>query len=165
MTSNPPSQLTFTGSTEIGKSDANAPHGEKNIVELGGTRRSSCSTTRFGRAVQGAIASKYRNTGQLCLRNRLLCRPACTTSCEELEPASEMARWATAAASLTKASDRCQAWPNREHIAEPWRRPTVRWGKRHALGGTFFEPHPDPVRQDAVAREETFGPVAPLFRI
>jgi succinate-semialdehyde dehydrogenase/glutarate-semialdehyde dehydrogenase len=124
-------------------------------------------------AVAGAIASKYRNTGQTCVcANRLLVQSGVYDAfTRKLVDAVQKLRvgdglkGATDQGPLidTKALAKVE-----EHIADAVSKgaKVAFGGKGHALGGTFFEPTvlTGVTTQMAVAREETFGPVAPLFR-
>jgi succinate-semialdehyde dehydrogenase/glutarate-semialdehyde dehydrogenase len=124
-------------------------------------------------AVEGAVASKYRNTGQTCVcTNRLLVQDSVydafaaklSSAVQKLRPAIGLEAGATQGpliddAAVAKVED---------HIRDAQQKGAkiLVGGKRHALGGRFFEPTilTDVTPQMAVAREETFGPVAPLFR-
>jgi succinate-semialdehyde dehydrogenase / glutarate-semialdehyde dehydrogenase len=176
MTSNPRvKKVTFTGSTEVGKQLMAQSAGtmKKLSMELGGNAPFLVfDDADLDAAVQGAMASKFRNTGQTCVcANRILVQQSVYDAFAE--------KLATAIAALkvgngfdegvgqgplidTHAVDKVE-----EHIADAVAHGArIRLGgKRHALGGTFFEPTlltgVTPAMK--VAREETFGPVAPLF--
>jgi len=124
-------------------------------------------------AVEGAIASKYRNTGQTCVcanrfyvqdgvyeafARKLADKVAEMKVGNGLEPGVVQGPLIDA-----KAVEKVE-----EHIADAVGKgaKVVVGGKRHALGGTFFQPTvlAEVTAAMAVAREETFGPVAPLFR-
>ncbi len=177
LTANPiVRKLTFTGSTEIGKVLMQQCAGtmKKVSMELGGNAPFIVfDDADMDEAIEGAIASKYRNTGQTCVcANRFLVQDGVY---EEFS-----ARLAEAAAKLTVGDglkgvthqgpliDMAAVEKVEAHIADAVGKgaAVAAGGSRHALGGTFFEPTvltgvtPDM----AVAREETFGPVAPLFR-
>ena len=125
-------------------------------------------------AVAGAIASKYRNTGQTCVcANRLLVQaPVYEAFTRKLVAAVAKLRVGDGLQGRHRpgTADRCErarqgrGAPRR--CAEQGRADRVQGGQRHALGGTFFEPTvlADVTPKMLVAREETFGPVAPLFR-
>jgi succinate-semialdehyde dehydrogenase/glutarate-semialdehyde dehydrogenase len=177
MTSNPiVRKLTFTGSTEVGKVLLQQCAGtiKKTSMELGGNAPFIVfDDADLDAAVEGAIASKYRNTGQTCVcANRLLVQDGVYDA---------FAAKLAAAVSKLKIGDGLKGETQQgpliddkavakveEHIADAVKKGAriIAGGKRHALGGTFFEPTilADVTTQMAVAREETFGPVAPLFR-
>jgi succinate-semialdehyde dehydrogenase/glutarate-semialdehyde dehydrogenase len=177
MTGNPTvRKVTFTGSTEVGKKLMVQCAGtvKKLSLELGGNAPFIVfDDADLDAAVQGAIASKYRNTGQTCVcANRLLVQDGVY---EEFS-----AKLAVAVAKL-RVGDGLEGPTDQgplidakavakveEHIADAvGKGAQVAWGgKRHALGGTFFEPTilTGVTAHMLIAREETFGPVAPLFR-
>ncbi len=177
MTSNPiVRKVSFTGSTEIGKVLMRqcADTVKKVSLELGGNAPFIVfDDANLDDAVQGAIASKYRNTGQTCVcANRLLVQDGVY---------DDFAARLAQAVSALKVSDGMEAGAQQgplidmkavekveEHIEDALAKGAriVLGGKRHALGGTFFEPTilADVTPAMKVAREETFGPVAPLFR-
>ncbi len=177
MTSNPiVRKLSFTGSTEIGKKLMQQCAGtvKKVSLELGGNAPFIVfEDADLDAAVEGALASKYRNTGQTCVcANRLLIQ-------DKVYDAFT-AKLATAVSKL-KVGDGLKGETQQgpliddkavakveEHIEDAVKKGAriVAGGKRHALGGTFFEPTilVDVNPQMKVAREETFGPVAALFR-
>ncbi|MFO1409272.1 MAG: NAD-dependent succinate-semialdehyde dehydrogenase [Steroidobacteraceae bacterium] len=177
LTSNPSvRKLTFTGSTEVGKKlmEQSAGTLKKLSLELGGNAPFIVfDDADLDAAVQGAIASKFRNTGQTCVcANRLLVQSGVY---------EEFARRLGAAVAALKVGDGL-AGPSdqgplidaaafakvREHIDDALAKgaKVAVGGKPHALGGTFFEPTvlTGVTTAMACAREETFGPVAPLFR-
>jgi succinate-semialdehyde dehydrogenase/glutarate-semialdehyde dehydrogenase len=177
MTSNPVvRKLTFTGSTEIGKKLMQQSAGtlKKLSLELGGNAPFIVfDDADLDAAVQGAIASKYRNTGQTCVcANRLLVQDGVydTFSAKLVDAVSKLRvgdglRGATDQGPLI---DRKALAKVEEHIADAVSKgaQVAYGGKRHALGGTFFEPTvvTNVTPAMLMAREETFGPVAPLFR-
>jgi succinate-semialdehyde dehydrogenase/glutarate-semialdehyde dehydrogenase len=169
-------KVTFTGSTAIGKQlmAQCASTVKKLSLELGGNAPFIVfDDADLDAAVQGALVSKYRNSGQTCVcTNRFLVQDGVY--------AAFAARLAEAVARL-KVGDGLRADTQQgplidegavrkveEHIADAISRGArvVSGGRRHALGGTFFEPTVlvDVTPAMAVAREETFGPLAPLFR-
>ena len=176
MTSNPlVRKLTFTGSTEVGKKLMAQCAGtlKKLSLELGGNAPFIVfDDADLDLAVQGAIASKYRNTGQTCVcANRLLVQDGVYDAfVAKLVEAVRKLRVGDGLKGSTEQGplidDKAVAKVE-EHIADALAKggQVALGGKRHALGGTFFEPtvltriKPDML----VAREETFGPVAPLF--
>ena len=177
LTSNPSvRKLTFTGSTGVGKQLMQQSAGtlKKLSLELGGNAPFIVfDDADLDAAVQGAIASKFRNTGQTCVcANRLLVQSGVY---------EEFARRLGVAVSALAVGDGL-AGPTdqgplidaaalakvREHIDDALAKGAkiAVGGKPHALGGTFFEPTvlTGVTTAMACAREETFGPVAPLFR-
>ena len=177
MTSNPiVRKVTFTGSTAVGKRlmEQCAGSVKKVSLELGGNAPFIVfDDADLDAAVQGAIASKYRNTGQTCVcANRLLVQDGVyeafagkLVDAVALLKIGDGLRGATDQGPLI---DMKAVAKVEEHIADALAKgaAVAAGGKRHALGGTFFQPtvltnvKPDMM----VAREETFGPVAPLFR-
>jgi succinate-semialdehyde dehydrogenase/glutarate-semialdehyde dehydrogenase len=176
MTSNPiVRKLTFTGSTEIGKLLAAqcTTTLKKVSLELGGNAPFIVfDDADLDAAVQGAIASKYRNTGQTCVcANRLLVQEGVYDAfVAKLVDAVRKLRVGDGLKGATEQGplidDKAVAKVE-EHVADALAKggKLALGGKRHALGGTYFEPtiitHVTPAMM--VAREETFGPVAPIF--
>jgi succinate-semialdehyde dehydrogenase/glutarate-semialdehyde dehydrogenase len=169
-------KLTFTGSTEIGKLLLEQCAGtvKKVSMELGGNAPFLVfADADLDAAVDGAIAAKYRNTGQTCVCvNRILV--------QDMIYDEFVARFAEAAAGL-RVGDALQAEVDQgplideaavekveEHIADAVAHgaKVMAGGHRHALGRTFFEPTvlAGVTAAMKVAREETFGPLAPVFR-
>jgi succinate-semialdehyde dehydrogenase/glutarate-semialdehyde dehydrogenase len=177
MTSNPQvRKLTFTGSTDVGKKlmAQCAATVKKLSLELGGNAPFIVfDDADLDAAVLGAIASKYRNTGQTCVcANRLLVQD---TVYEEfsgkLAEAVAKLRIGDGLAGATDQGPLIDAKALakvEEHIADAVAKgASVAWGgARHALGGTFFQPTilTGVTSQMLIAHEETFGPVAPLFK-
>jgi succinate-semialdehyde dehydrogenase/glutarate-semialdehyde dehydrogenase len=177
LTSNPlVAKITFTGSTETGKQLMAQCAGtvKKISLELGGNAPFIVfDDADLDAATAGAIASKYRNTGQTCVcANRLLVQAGIHDAfVAKLIEATRKLRVGDGLAGPTeqgplidsKAVDKVE-----EHIADALAKGArlALGGKRHALGGTFFEPTVliDVTSAMKVAREETFGPVAPVFR-
>jgi succinate-semialdehyde dehydrogenase / glutarate-semialdehyde dehydrogenase len=177
MTANPTvRKLTFTGSTEVGKKlmAQCAATIKKLSLELGGNAPFIVfDDADLDAAVQGAIASKYRNTGQTCVcANRLLVQEGVY---------AEFSSKLSAAVAKLRVGDGLKGATDQgplidakavakveEHVADALSKGAkiAAGGKRHALGGTFFEPTilTEVTPEMLVAREETFGPVAPLFR-
>jgi succinate-semialdehyde dehydrogenase/glutarate-semialdehyde dehydrogenase len=169
-------KLSFTGSTEIGKllMAQCATTVKKLSLELGGNAPFIVlDDADLDAAVEGAIASKYRNTGQTCVcANRLLVQDGVydafaaklAAAVRKLNPAPGLTEDATQGPLI---DDRAVAKVE-EHIADAVAKGArvVTGGRRHARGGRFFEPTvlADVTAGMALAREETFGPVAPLFR-
>ncbi len=177
LTSNPlVRKLTFTGSTEIGKLLMQQCAGtvKKMSLELGGNAPFIVfEDADLDAAVTGTIASKYRNSGQTCVcTNRLIVQEGVydefalklSRAVEKLQVGNGM----TEGTQQGPLIDPAAVAKVEEHIADALGKGAriVTGGKRHALGGTFFQPTilADVTRDMAVAREETFGPLAPLFR-
>jgi succinate-semialdehyde dehydrogenase / glutarate-semialdehyde dehydrogenase len=177
LTGNPTvRKLSFTGSTEIGKLLMAQCAGtvKKLSLELGGNAPFIVfDDADLDAAVKGAIASKYRNAGQTCVcANRILVQDAVHNDfAARLANAVKTLKVGAGAeegsvigplidpAGLAKVED---------HVADAVGKGAriVLGGKRHQRGGTFFEPTvlANVTTQMKIAREETFGPVAPLFR-
>jgi succinate-semialdehyde dehydrogenase/glutarate-semialdehyde dehydrogenase len=177
MTGNPKvRKLTFTGSTDVGKKLMAQCAGtmKKLSLELGGNAPFIVfDDADLDAAVQGAIASKYRNTGQTCVcANRLLVQAGVYDAfAAKLEEAVRKLRVGDGLAGITEQGpliDANAVAKVEEHIADALSKGArvALGGKRHALGGTFFEPTilTGVTPAMLVAREETFGPIAPLFR-
>jgi succinate-semialdehyde dehydrogenase/glutarate-semialdehyde dehydrogenase len=177
LTSNPRvAKITFTGSTEIGKllMAQCASTVKKVSLELGGNAPFIVfADADLDAAVAGAIASKYRNTGQTCVcANRLLVESRVYDAfVAKLIEATGKLRVGNGLEGPTEQGpliDAKAVAKVEEHIADALAKGAklVLGGKRHALGGSFFEPTiltgVTPAMK--VAREETFGPVAPIFR-
>jgi len=177
LTSNPTvRKLSFTGSTEVGKRlmAQCAPTLKKVSLELGGNAPFIVfDDADVDAAVAGAMASKYRNAGQTCVcANRLLVQDGVY---------EEFARKLAAQVAALKVGAGTEEGVNQgplidaqalekveAHVADAVEKGArvLTGGKRHAKGGTFFEPTvlADVTPAMRCAREETFGPVAPLFR-
>ena len=176
LTSNPTvRKLSFTGSTGIGKVLMAQCAGtvKKVSLELGGNAPLIVfDDADLDRAVAGAMASKYRNTGQTCVcANRLLVQDGVYDEFTE--------RFRAEVAKLEVGDGRgdVQQGPLidmaavekvEEHISDAVGKGArvAAGGARHALGGQFFQPTvlTDVTPEMKIAHEETFGPVAPLFR-
>jgi len=169
-------KVSFTGSTEIGKllMAQSASTVKKLSLELGGNAPFIVfEDADLDAAVDGAIASKYRNTGQTCVcANRLLVQDSVydtfagklAEAVKKLQPAPGTDPGSTQGPLIDdRAVEKVES-----HIADATAKgaTVLVGGKRHALGGRFFEPTilTGVTPEMAVAREETFGPVAPLFR-
>jgi succinate-semialdehyde dehydrogenase / glutarate-semialdehyde dehydrogenase len=169
-------KITFTGSTEIGKllMSQCASTVKKISLELGGNAPFIVfDDADLDAAVAGALASKYRNTGQTCVcANRLLVQAAVyDTFVAKLVEATKKLRVGHGLDGPTEQGpliDAKAVAKVEEHIADALAKgaKVVLGGRRHALGGTFFEPTilTGVTAAMKVAREETFGPVAPVFR-
>ena len=177
MTSNPKvRKVTFTGSTEVGKKLMAQCAGtvKKLSLELGGNAPFIVfDDADLDAAVQGAIASKYRNTGQTCVcANRLLVHDGVYNEfSKKLAAVVAKLRVGDGLAGVTDQGpliDAKAVAKVEEHIADALRNgaSVALGGKRHALGGTFFEPTilTGVTSRMLIAREETFGPIAPLFK-
>ncbi len=169
-------KLTFTGSTEIGRQlmVECAKDIKKVSLELGGNAPFIVfDDADLDAAVEGALVSKYRNNGQTCVcANRLYIQEGVydafveklTAAVARLNIGNGLENGVTTGPLIdAKAMAKVQ-----EHIDDAVGKGArvVVGGKPHALGGTFFEPTVlvDVPRNAAVAKEETFGPLAPLFR-
>jgi succinate-semialdehyde dehydrogenase / glutarate-semialdehyde dehydrogenase len=177
LTSNPIVRaITFTGSTRVGKllMEQSASTVKKVSLELGGNAPFIVfDDADLDRAVEGAIASKFRNMGQTCVcANRILVQDSI---------------YETFAGKLAERASKMKVGPGNEegvvqgplineaglkkveaHVADALAKgaAALTGGRRHALGHTFFEPTvlTGATRDMRLASEETFGPVAPLFR-
>ncbi len=177
MTSNPiVRKLTFTGSTEVGKQLTAQCAGtmKKVSMELGGNAPFIVfDDADLDAAVDGAIASKYRNTGQTCVcTNRLLIQAGVydqfATKLATAVAAMKVGDGLKGDVQQGPLIDEGSVQKVEEHIADAVAKgaTVALGGKRHELGGTFFQPTIlcNVTPQMLVAREETFGPVAPLFK-
>ncbi len=177
MTSNPTvRKLTFTGSTEIGKllMEQCAGTVKKMSLELGGNAPFIVfDDADIEMAVKGAIASKYRNAGQTCVcANRILVQDgvydAFTKRLAEAAGAMKVADGFEPGAVIGPLIDMKAVEKVEAHIGDALKKGAkiVIGGKRSALGGSFFEPTvlTDVTTDMLITREETFGPVAPLYR-
>ncbi|MGQ0585972.1 MAG: NAD-dependent succinate-semialdehyde dehydrogenase [Gammaproteobacteria bacterium] len=177
LTSNPiVRKVSFTGSTEVGKLLMRqcADTLKKMSLELGGNAPFIVfDDADLPAAVEGAMTAKYRNTGQTCVcANRLIVQDGI---------------YDKFAAALAEAARKLRVGPGTEdgvqqgplinadalakveaHVADAQAggARVLAGGKRHALGGTFYEPTvlADVTPKMRIANEETFGPVAPLLR-
>jgi succinate-semialdehyde dehydrogenase/glutarate-semialdehyde dehydrogenase len=177
LTSNPiVRKLSFTGSTEIGKVLMAQCAGtvKKLSLELGGNAPFIVfDDANLDAAVEGAVASKYRNSGQTCVcTNRVLVQDSVydafasklAVAVKALKPAPGLEPGATQGPLIDDAA--VQKVESHIRDAQSKGAKVLVGGHRHVLGGRFFEPTvlTDVTPQMAVAREETFGPLAPLFR-
>ncbi|MDP4023853.1 NAD-dependent succinate-semialdehyde dehydrogenase [Methylobacterium sp. NEAU 140] len=177
LTSNPlVKKITFTGSTEVGKVLLEQAAGtvKKVSMELGGNAPFIVfDDADLDRAVAGAMLAKYRNSGQTCIcTNRFLVQEGIYEAFAE--------RMAEAAKGLKVGNgledgvmqgpliDMAAVEKTEEHIRDAVAKGgrVIAGGGRHRLGGQFFEPTviTGATPEMAVAREETFGPLAPLFK-
>jgi succinate-semialdehyde dehydrogenase/glutarate-semialdehyde dehydrogenase len=169
-------KLTFTGSTEVGRvlMAQSAPTLKKLSMELGGNAPFIVfADADLDAAVQGALICKYRNTGQTCVcANRLLVQDSVYDDfAARLQRAVATLRVGDGLKGVTDIGpliDAAALAKVQEHVADAVAKggKVTLGGKPHALGGTFYEPTIVTGATSAMqfAREETFGPVAPLFR-
>jgi succinate-semialdehyde dehydrogenase/glutarate-semialdehyde dehydrogenase len=177
LTSNPlVRKLTFTGSTEVGAKllAQCAPTIKKTSMELGGNAPFIVfEDADLDEAVKGAIASKYRNTGQTCVcANRLLVQDGVydafaaklKEAVAKLKVGNGMDDGVTQGPLINAAAVK----KVEEHIADAVKRgaKVLTGGGRDGLGGNFFQPTilTDVPAEADIFHDETFGPVAPLFR-
>ena len=177
LTSHPAVRVVgFTGSTEVGKLLMRQSAGtvKKVALELGGNAPFIVfDDADLDKAVEGAIAAKFRNAGQTCVcANRLYVQAGIhdrfVAALSRAVAGLKVGRGTEAGVVQGPLiNDEAVAKVER-HIADATSRGAklLTGGKRHPLGRTFFEPTVlSGVTVDmAVAREETFGPVAPVFR-
>jgi succinate-semialdehyde dehydrogenase/glutarate-semialdehyde dehydrogenase len=177
LTSNPiVRKLSFTGSTETGRALAAqcAPTLKRMSLELGGNAPFIVfDDADIDAAVEGAMVSKYRNTGQTCVcANRLLVQDGVYEAFSQklaaavaslkvgngMDPGVEQGPLIDMPA-LTKVEQLVA-----DAVSQGAR--VITGGRRHALGRTYYEPTvlADVAPTMRLAREEVFGPVAPLFR-
>ncbi|RXF72055.1 NAD-dependent succinate-semialdehyde dehydrogenase [Hansschlegelia zhihuaiae] len=168
--------VSFTGSTEVGKIlMAQAAAGVKRVaLELGGNAPFIVfDDADLDAAVEGAMVSKYRNMGQTCVcANRIYVQSKVydafveklVTAVGKLKVGKGVDDGVTQGPLITP--DAVEKVERHLKDAQGKGARVLVGGKRHALGGTFFEPTvvADVTQDMAVAREETFGPVAPIFR-
>jgi succinate-semialdehyde dehydrogenase/glutarate-semialdehyde dehydrogenase len=177
MTSNPLVRMvTFTGSTEVGKIlMAQAAGTVKRVgMELGGNAPFIVfDDADLDKAVAGAMASKFRNAGQTCVcANRILVQDSVYDAFAEKLVAAvrglKVGPGTEAGVTVGPLINAAAVKKVSEHVADAVKKgaKVVVGGKPHALGRTFYEPTIlTEVRPDMrVSCEETFGPVAPLFR-
>lgn len=169
-------KLSFTGSTQVGRilMQQCAPTIKKLSLELGGNAPVVVfDDANLEQAVQGIMASKYRNSGQTCVcANRIYVQDGIYDALAErlVETVSKLKVGDGRQEGSTQGPliDEDAIAKVQSHIADATEKgATVRiGGQRSALGGTFFEPTVlTGVTQDMkVSKEETFGPLAPLFR-
>jgi succinate-semialdehyde dehydrogenase/glutarate-semialdehyde dehydrogenase len=168
--------LTFTGSTEIGaKLMAQcAPTIKKLGLELGGNAPFIVfDDADLDKAVAGAMASKYRNAGQTCVcANRIYVQEGVYDKFAD-KLAAEVKKMKVGAGTEEGVStgpliNKAAVEKVEEHVADALKHGAriVLGGKRHGRGGNFYEPTilANVTQEMMVAREETFGPVAPLFK-
>jgi succinate-semialdehyde dehydrogenase/glutarate-semialdehyde dehydrogenase len=177
LTSNPDvSKITFTGSTEVGRllMKQSSSTVKKLSLELGGNAPFIVfDDANLDAAVEGAIISKFRNAGQTCVcANRLYVQAGVYDAFAEKLVAAvaklKVGNGFQPGAQQGPLIDQAAVEKVEEHIQDAVSKGgrVLLGGKRHALGQTFFEPTvlADVTPQMKVAKEETFGPLAPLFR-
>ncbi|MCL7931761.1 NAD-dependent succinate-semialdehyde dehydrogenase, partial [Halomonas llamarensis] len=169
-------KFSFTGSTPVGKKLLAQCAGtvKKASMELGGNAPFIVfDDAELDAAVEGAIASKYRNSGQTCVcTNRFLVQSGVyeafveklAARVKQLKVGSGLEEGVMQGPLINQAAvEKVET-----HIADALEKGgrLVCGGKPHALGGAFFEPTliADVSDDMRVAREETFGPLAPVFR-
>lgn len=169
-------KLTFTGSTEVGRKlmAQCAPTIKKLSLELGGNAPFIVfDDADLDAAVEGAIASKYRNAGQTCVcANRLYVQSGVYDEfAKKLAVAVgnlNVGNGVDAGVTTGPMIEEKAVQKVEEHIADATSKgaSVILGGKRHTLGHSFFEPTilTNVTQQMLVAREETFGPLAPLFK-
>jgi succinate-semialdehyde dehydrogenase/glutarate-semialdehyde dehydrogenase len=168
--------LTFTGSTEIGRvlMAQCAPTIKKLGLELGGNAPFIVfDDADLDRAVTGAMASKYRNAGQTCVcANRIYVQDGVYDRFAE-KLAAEVKKMKVGGGTEDGVTtgpliNKAAVEKVEEHVADALKHGAtiVLGGRRHSRGGNFYEPTilANVTQQMMVAREETFGPVAPLFK-
>ncbi|WP_181459042.1 NADP-dependent succinate-semialdehyde dehydrogenase [Herbaspirillum rubrisubalbicans] len=177
MTSNPiVRKISFTGSTGVGKllMQQSASSIKKLSLELGGNAPFIVfDDADLDAAVEGAIASKYRNAGQTCVcANRIYVQDGVydafaaklVEAVKKLKVGDGMENGVTQGPLINEQAVK----KVEQHVADALAKGArvLLGGKRHALGHGFFEPTvlADVTPAMQVAREETFGPMAPLFR-
>lgn len=169
-------KLSFTGSTEVGSQllAQCAPTIKKTSMELGGNAPFIVfDDADVDAAVKGALAAKYRNTGQACVAaNRILVQAgiydAFASKLAEATAALQVGDGMHEGVVQGPLINEAAVLKVEEHIADAVSKGArvIAGGQRHALGGSFFEPTVliDVPREALVFSDETFGPVAPLFR-
>ncbi|MEJ4047192.1 NAD-dependent succinate-semialdehyde dehydrogenase [Erwinia sp. SLM-02] len=169
-------KLSFTGSTEVGRilMAQSAPTIKKLSLELGGNAPFIVfDDADLDAAVEGALASKYRNAGQTCVcSNRIYVQSAVYDAFAEKfvarVAALQVGEGTQPGVTIGPLIDGSAVEKVEDHIADALAKGAklLFGGRRHALGATFFQPTvlAEATQQMKIAREETFGPVAPLFR-
>ena len=169
-------KVTFTGSTEVGRilMRQSADTIKKLSLELGGNAPFIVfDDADLDAAAEGALASKYRNAGQTCVcANRIYVQDkvydAFAAKLGEKIKAFKVGKGTEPGVTIGPLIDEQGLKKVEEHVADAVAQgaKVVLGGHRHALGGRFFEPTLLTGMKTSmkVAREETFGPVAPLFR-
>ena len=169
-------KLSFTGSTEIGRQlmEQCAKDIKKVSLELGGNAPFIVfDDADLDKAVKGALASKFRNAGQTCVcANRLYVQDGVydrfTEKLQQAVSKLQIGDGLQPNVTIGPLIDEKAIAKVQEHIADALGKGAriVTGGKVHELGGNFFQPTilVDVPCDAKVAKEETFGPLAPLFR-
>ncbi len=169
-------KISFTGSTEVGQllMRQSADTVKRISLELGGNAPFIVfDDADIDAAVEGAMISKYRNSGQTCVcANRLFVHDkvydAFAAKFAEKVKALKVGQGAEAGVTQGPLIDAAALAKVEEHVADATKGggKLLTGGKRHARGGTFFEPTVITEAKPGmkIFREETFGPVAPIFR-
>jgi len=169
-------KLSFTGSTRVGKllAKQSADTLKKLSLELGGNAPFIVfDDADVDAAVQGAMASKFRNTGQTCVcANRFYVQDGVYDAfTQALTAAVKKMRVGDALKGETEQGpliNEAALFKVETHVSDAFEKgaKALTGGKRHALGGTFYEPTVlvDARQSMLIAEEETFGPVAACFR-
>ncbi|GGF48877.1 NAD-dependent succinate-semialdehyde dehydrogenase [Azorhizobium oxalatiphilum] len=169
-------KLSFTGSTEVGRilMGQSAPTLKRLSLELGGNAPFIVfDDADLDAAVEGAMASKYRNAGQTCVcANRLYVQAgvydAFAAKLTERVKQLKVGVGTEEGVTIGPLIDDDAVAKVKDHVADAVSKGAkiALGGKSAAQGGHFFEPTvlTDVTTEMKVAREETFGPVAPLFR-
>ncbi len=169
-------KLSFTGSTEVGRilMRQGADQIMKMSMELGGNAPFIVfDDADIDAAIEGAMICKYRNNGQTCVcANRIYVQSGIYDAfAEKLAAAADkltIGDGFDASVTTGPLINRDAVLKVEEHIADAKTKgaEVVTGGNRHALGGTFFQPTvlTGVTREMMVTNDETFGPVAPLFR-
>ena len=177
MTSNPTvRKLTFTGSTAVGRllMEQSAKTIKKLSLELGGNAPFIVfDDADLDAAVEGALASKYRNAGQTCVcANRIYVQDGVYEQFAERLVAAvgklKVGNGVEPGVTQGPLIDEKAVQKVEQHVADALAKGgrLLTGGKRHELGHSFFQPTviADVSNDMIVATEETFGPLAPLFR-
>ncbi len=177
LTANPRvAKISFTGSTEVGRllMAQSASTIKKISLELGGNAPFLVfDDADLDAAAEGAMVSKYRNAGQTCVcANRILVQDgvydAFAKKLAEKVKALKVGPGTEAGVNIGPLIDQNAVAKVEEHVSDALAKGAriIVGGKRHALGGLFYEPTvlSDVTTGMKLTKEETFGPVAPLFR-
>lgn len=169
-------KITFTGSTEVGRLLVTkaAPQFKRISMELGGNAPFIVfDDADLDAAVEGAMLSKFRNSGQTCVcTNRFYIQAGVYDAFAAKFSAAiktlKIGNGLEAGVQQGPMIDLAAVKKVEEHIEDAVAKGAsiVTGGKRHSLGGTFFEPTllSNVTSQMKVTQDETFGPLAPLFK-